>query len=171
MITCWTAPWSSVSCETGPSRPVVATTAVIASSSGTPAATAAPNATSRISRVRPSEIMWPRLSSSSDFSLTILLADASPNSSTRTSGWAAWTSATAASGAATACSVASASPGRVKFTTTERPSAETVFARCSAFERALDLGDAVDALEALDDVLDGRADLRTVGARRRPWPG
>ena len=66
-------------------------------------------------------------------------ADASPYSSTRSCGWASWTAATAASGASAdfARSVSSAAvsnlPGSVKFTTTERPSLETVSARCAAF--------------------------------------
>ena len=58
-----------------------------------------------------------------------LVAETSPNCSTRTPGWAAWTAATAASGCATSCSTCSSVPGIVKFTTTERPSSETVLAR------------------------------------------
>ena len=58
-----------------------------------------------------------------------LVAEASPNCSTRTPGCAFWAAATAASGLSTSCSACSSVPGIVKFTTTERPSSETVFAR------------------------------------------
>ena len=55
-----------------------------------------------------------------------LVAETSPNCSTRTPGWAAWTAATAASGCSTSFSTCSSVPRIVKFTTTERPSSETV---------------------------------------------
>ena len=61
-----------------------------------------------------------------------------PCSCTRTSGCAFWTAATAARGASAAVSSASwsslvsALPGTLKVTSTERPSCETVLARCCA---------------------------------------
>ena len=57
------------------------------------------------------------------------VAETSPNCSTRTPGWAAWMAATAASGLSTSFSTCSSVPGIVKFTTTERPSLETVLTR------------------------------------------
>ena len=53
-----------------------------------------------------------------------LAAEASPNSSTRTPGWAAWAAATAASGRATRVLACSSVPASLKSTTTERPSLE-----------------------------------------------
>ena len=138
MVTCPTASWSGVSWLTGPSRPVVATNADTPSTSGTPAATAAPNASSRISSVPPSENCMDFASSARCCAPSAFWADASPYSSTRSSGWARWTAATAATGASAirssfAVSAAvSCLPGSEKFTTTERPSCETVFARSGA---------------------------------------
>ena len=53
-----------------------------------------------------------------------LAAEASPNCSTRTPGWAAWAAATAASGLSTSFSACSSVPASLKLTTTERPSLE-----------------------------------------------
>ena len=117
----------------------MATKAETPSSSGTPAATAAPNASSRISSVPPIENCIDFASSAASAAPSAFCADASPYSSTRSCGWASWTAATAASGASAdfASFVSSAAvsnlPGSVKFTTTERPSLETVSARCAAF--------------------------------------
>ena len=61
---------------------------------------------------------------------------------------------------------ASASPGSVKLTTTERPSSETVLGAVLRVERALDVADALDLAEATDDVLHGGGDLRIVGLDR-----
>ena len=70
-----------------------------------------------------------RLPSLASCAAISLVAEASPNCSTRTPGCAFCTAATAASGWSTSCSAWSSVPGIVKFTTTERPSWETVFAR------------------------------------------
>ena len=53
-----------------------------------------------------------------------LAAEASPNCSTRTSGWAVWMAATAASGWPTSFSTCLSVPASLKLTTTERPSLE-----------------------------------------------
>ena len=58
-----------------------------------------------------------------------LVAEASPNCSTRTPECAFCAAATAASGWSTSFSTCSSVPGSVKFTTTERPSLETVLTR------------------------------------------
>src|SRR5215210_1520204 len=58
-----------------------------------------------------------------------LAAETSPNCSTLTPRCAAWTAATAASGRSTSFSTWSSVPASSKFTTTERPSADTVLAR------------------------------------------
>ena len=92
------------------------------------------------------------LSSFASWAATSLVAETSPNCSTRTLGWAVWMAATAASGLSTSFSTCSSVPGIVKFTTTERPSLETVLTRVGGIERALDLGDALDPLQAADDV-------------------
>jgi len=76
------------------------------------------------------------------------------------------TAATAASGASATCSsfarscVVLALPAARDVTSTERPSLEMVFRALGGDERALDVRAAVDLLEALHDVLDGRGDLR-----------
>ena len=58
----------------GPTRPIVATTAVIASSSGIPAATSAPNATSRMRSVIGSEVVPAFLRSAEKTAVISLLA-------------------------------------------------------------------------------------------------
>ena len=63
----------------------------------------------------PSRASWAAIS---------LAAEASPNCSTRTSGWAAWMAATAASGRSTSFSTCASVPASLKLTTTERPSSE-----------------------------------------------
>ena len=146
----------------------MATKAETPSSSGTPAATAAPNASSRISSVPPIENCMDFASSARSVAPSAFCADASPYSSTRSCGWAFWTAATAASGASADFSSFSPSaafsnlPGSVKFTTTERPSLETVLGAMLRVERALDVADAVDLAEATDDVLHRGGDLRIV---------
>ena len=68
------------------SRPPAAITEVSASTSGTNAAISAPKATSRIPNVSGIEIDSAREKSLPIVSLTALLADAEPNSSTRSCG-------------------------------------------------------------------------------------
>ena len=70
-----------------------------------------------------------RLPSFASWAAISFVAETSPNCSTRTSGWAVWMAATAASGFSTSFSTCSSVPGISKFTTTERPSLETVLAR------------------------------------------
>ena len=74
----------------GPIRPSVPITAVTASSSGMPAATSAPKATTRISSVIGSERTSARLKSLSSALLSALSALASPNCSIRSFGCARW---------------------------------------------------------------------------------
>ena len=103
------------------------------SNSGTPAATAAPNASSRISSVPPIDSRSDRASSLRAVSPSAFSCEASPNSSTRTCGCAFWAAPIAASGASAACSSPSASarsPASVNFTSTERPSSDTRLAPC-----------------------------------------
>ena len=69
------------------------------------------------------------LPSFASWAATSFMAETSPNCSTRTSGWAVWMAATAASGLSTSFSTCSSDPAISKFTTTERPSLETVFMR------------------------------------------
>ena len=73
-----------------------------------------------------------------------LAAEASPNCSTRTSGWAVWTAATAASGLSTSFSTCSSVPASLKLHDDR--------AAVLGAERALDPGDALDPLQASDDV-------------------
>ena len=86
IVTWPTASWSGLSWLTGPSRPVVATNEETPSSSGTPAATAAPKASSRISRVPPVENCMDFASSARSVAPSAFCADASPYSSTSSSG-------------------------------------------------------------------------------------
>jgi hypothetical protein len=72
----------------GPSRPIVPITAVTASSSGSPAATSAPNATIRMMSVIGSERYSARWKSFSNAFESALSALAPPNCSMRTSGLA-----------------------------------------------------------------------------------
>ncbi len=99
-------------------------TAVIASSSGTPAATSAPKATIRISIVIGSERNSARLKSSSRLAPSALSALASPNCSIRRSGWAFWAAAVAFSEDSTRVSARSSSPGIENVTSAERRSLE-----------------------------------------------
>ena len=92
-----------------------------------------------------------------------LVAETSPNCSTRTPGWAAWTAATAASGCSTSCSTCSSVPGISKFTTTERPSLETVLTRAAGSSGlSISVMPSIRA-EAAHDVLHGGGHLRIVG--------
>ena len=102
---------------------MAAATAVIASSSGTLAATSAPKATIRMMIVIGSEVISARLKSSSKAFDSALSALASPNCSTRNVGWSRWTAATALSALPTRSSALS--PAISKFTRAERPSFET----------------------------------------------
>ena len=70
-----------------------------------------------------------RLPSFASWAAISLRAETSPNCSTRTPRWAVWMAATAASGWSTSFSTCSSVPGISKFTTTERPSLETVLTR------------------------------------------
>ena len=78
IVTIATASWSGASWLTGPSRPVVAATAVRPSSSGTPAATAAPNTSSRMTSVPIVEICWDLASSARSVSPSALRSEAKP---------------------------------------------------------------------------------------------
>ena len=139
IVTCATAGCSGTSWLTGPSRPVVATNELTPSSSGTPAATAAPNAISRMISVPPMEKFWDFTSSARSLAPRACCCDASPCSWTSSSGCAFWTAATWASGgsasvsSASICCLVSTLAGSENVTRTERPSLETVFARYCAF--------------------------------------
>src|SRR3954452_3664633 len=76
---------------------------------------------------------WPFLPSLESWAAIALVAEVRPNCSTRTPGCAFCAADTAASGRSMICSACSSVPGSVKFTTTERPSRETVFTRSIAF--------------------------------------
>jgi hypothetical protein len=81
----------------------VAATAEAPRTSGRPAATTAPNATSRMISISAVEISFDCLPSFASCAAMASLAETSPNGSTRTPGWAALTAATAASGCSTSC--------------------------------------------------------------------
>ena len=110
----------------GDSRPSAASTAVMPSSSGMPAATTAPKATSRIASVIGSDVNSARWKSEVMASQIALFALASPNCSTRTDGWARWAPAVAAIAALTFSRDCSSSPSTRKVTSAERPSRDTV---------------------------------------------
>src|SRR3954447_19062936 len=76
---------------------------------------------------------WPFLPSLASWAAIALVAEVRPNCSTRTPGFAVCAAATAASGRSMIFSACSSVPGSVKFTTTERPSLETVLTRSFAF--------------------------------------
>ena len=103
----------------------MAITAVRPSSSGTPAATSAPNATTRISSVIGSERNSAFLKSSSNALLMASSALASPNWPTKTSGFAFWAAALAASTGSTRSGSVSSSPAISNVTRPERPSSES----------------------------------------------
>ena len=142
---------------------MVAAIDVMPSSSGTPAATAAPKVSSRMSSVPPMEICCSLASSARCLAPMAFWYDASPNSSTRTSGCAFWTAATVASGATAAFSRYSLSPslsvpGSEKSTSTERPSSDVI-----GFSTLLTPG--VDS-RRLTTSVDCSGDLRAVGPDR-----
>ena len=105
-------------------RPPVAMTAVTPSSSGRPAATSAPNASSRITIVSGSESVSAFLRSSSNIFETALPVLASPNCSMFSSGCAFCAAAVAARIGSTLSSAFSESPLISKVTTAEWPSRE-----------------------------------------------
>src|SRR3954471_1436066 len=138
MMTSATAECSGISWLAGPSRPVVATKEVMPRNSGTPAATTAPNAIRRMISVPRVEIFCDFAWSARSCGPKAFCSDAWPSSATSSSGWAFWTAAVAASGASASVSSFSRSASVVglagieNVTSTERPSCETVFARCAA---------------------------------------
>ena len=107
------------------SRPVVASTAENASSSGTRAATRAPKASTSRTSVTGREVVSAFARSSLNTFSSALLALAMPNCSTRVPGWRLSTAATAARLASTFASAASSSPGISNSTSAEWRSAET----------------------------------------------
>ena len=106
--------------------------------------------------IRTLEISCDCLPSFASCAAIALVAETSPNCSTRTSGWAAWAAATAASGCSTSFSACSSSPRSSKLTRTERPSLE-------ASGRSI-VRDAVDPLEPAHDVPHGGGVTRIAGA-------
>ena len=94
-----------------PTSPMVAKTPEIASSSGTPAATSAPNAITSTTSVSGSEVNSAFLKSSSKLWLIALSELASPNASTRSPLCARCAAATAPRASSTLFSVSSGSPG------------------------------------------------------------
>ena len=103
-------------------RPSVAATADRPSSSGRPAATSAPNASSRITSVIGSESVSARWKSSLNDFDRALLADAPPNSSTLRLEWVCCTFATAARIGSIRSSSCESLPRRSNCTSAERPS-------------------------------------------------
>jgi hypothetical protein len=95
-------------------RPIVASTAEIASSTGTPAATIAPNAITRISSVIGSDIVSALCRSLCTFLSSWAPEVASPNSSMRSAGLDRWASLTAATTGAIRFEAVAASPLMVK---------------------------------------------------------
>ncbi len=152
---------------------MVATNAETPSSSGTPAATAAPNAISRISSVPPIEnCMGLRLVGALGGAERLLppthrrtprRAAAGAPSGPRRRRRAAPRPTSRSSRPSAAVSYL---PGSVKFTTTERPSFETVSARWLASSGLSMSRDAVDLPEATDDVLHGGGHFRIAGLDR-----
>ena len=114
---------SGNSCDGSATRPSAAATADNPSSSGTPAATSAPKASTRMISVIGSESVSAFLKSSSNAFESALFADAAPNSPTKTDAFAFWTRSTAASTGTTDVSAAVSSPRSLKFTRTEPSSA------------------------------------------------
>ena len=86
IVTSATAACSGISWLAGPSRPVVATNAETPRNSGTPAATMAPNAISRMISVPPIEICFAFASSARSCGPRAFCCDASPCSWTSSSG-------------------------------------------------------------------------------------
>jgi hypothetical protein len=102
---------------------MAAATAVIASTSGTKAASSAPNARIRITSVIGSEVNSAFWKSSSKALLSAFSALPSPNCSTRKPRCSLWSAATASSEGSTFASASS--PGSSKVTSAERPSSES----------------------------------------------
>ena len=86
IVTCETASCSGISWLAGASRPVVATNEEIPRNSGTPAATAAPNAISRMISVPTSETCISLASSARPCGPVAFASDAAPCSATSSSG-------------------------------------------------------------------------------------
>ena len=137
----------------------MAITAVTPSSSGTPAATSAPNATMRISSVIGSErtsAFWKSSSNAFEIALSAL---ASPNCSTHTSGLAFCAAAVAASVASTRSSVTLVVARDLE--RHERGAAVLgELALVALGERGLDLVDVLGGLEPCDGVLDRGGERR-----------
>ncbi len=106
-------------------RPIVPATADRARITGMPAATIAPKAIARMISVIGSDMVSARLKSFSSVSVSALLTLASPNSSTRSSGWDFCTAATVASADTTLSSIVSWSPLTSNFTRADLPSGES----------------------------------------------
>ncbi len=106
-------------------RPIVAMTAEIASSTGTPAAISAPNAMTRMIRVTGSDSVSARLRSFWKNLSICAPTLASPNSSMRSSGCAFCAAATAASTGATRSPAVAALPVMLNWTSAEWPSLDT----------------------------------------------
>ena len=88
-------PWPGTRWEARVDSPIAAATEESASSTGTPAAISAPNATIRMARVTGRLSSSARLKSLPRVSSRALLIDGPPTCSTRSCGWAAWTPAVA----------------------------------------------------------------------------
>ncbi len=108
----------------GPRRPIVAKTAVSASSSGTPAATRAPKAISRMISVTGRDVISALPKSDWTLSLICCWVLASPNSPTVNAGCAFCTSSTAASAGFTRSMTSASFPAIWKRRNAERWSAE-----------------------------------------------
>ena len=111
-------------CEASVDSPMAAITDETASSTGTPAAISAPNATMRIASVTGRLRISARWKSSPRVSSSALLIDWPPTCSTRRSGWAACTAAVASSSGPTRSLAVSASPDIVTGTSSAVPSCD-----------------------------------------------
>ncbi len=126
------------------------------SSSGTPAATSAPNAITRITRVTGSEVASALLKSPLTSVLTALTVLAVPSSPTNNPGYARCTAAVAASAGATRFCEVSGSPVIWKITSAARP----LFEICPAFP-----GASGERIAATDGMLDSRPTRSATAAR------
>ena len=172
IVTCATAGCSGVSWLTGPSRPVVATNELMPSSSGTPAAMAAPNASRRrIERAAHGELLLtsPRRRAPWDRGRAAATRRRAPARAARDAPSGPRPPRPAGPRPA---SRASPCPGGLDLggqRERHEDGAAVLGDRVRAVlrvERALDVGDALEVAEAADHVLDGGGDLRRIGLDR-----
>src|SRR3954470_8887874 len=141
----------------GPARPIVPTTAEIASSSGSPAATSVPKARTRMISVRGSDMNSAFWRSFSPASLMAFWALTSPNCPISRPGWDFEAASTVLTAAATGPSAASESPFTSNDTSAERRSGRDLRRGLGAVGTD-DCADVLRPLEAAFDVPDRGAE-------------